>query len=100
MARAIHVAPDASDEVVLARAVIDDRILITCDRDFGELIFKHRATPPPGIIYIRFEPDDVAEIVPHVLAVLDFEALRDHMTVIGDRSVRRTIFPAKGANDA
>ena len=98
--RAIYVAPDAHDEFILGHAVSDDRILVTCDRDFGELVFKHRAAPPPGIIYIRFEPDDVEKIVPRLLAVLDFDALNGHMTVIGDRSVRRTVFPAKSANDA
>ena len=100
MARAIHVAPHAPDEVILKHAVADDRILVTCDRDFGELIFKHRAVAPLGVIYIRFEPDDVEEIVPRLLAVLDFDALKGHMTVIGDDSIRRTLFPAKSANDA
>ncbi len=98
--RAIHVAPHAPDDVVLQYAVDEDRVLVTCDRDFGELIFKHRAVAPPGIIYIRFEPDDVEEIVPRLLAVLDFDALKGHMTVIGDDNIRRTVFPAKSANDA
>ena len=98
--RAIHIAPNARDEVILDHAVSDERVLVTCDRDFGELVFKHCAPAPPGIIYIRFEPDDVAEIVPRLLAVLDFDALNGHMTVIGDRVVRRTVFPVKSANDA
>lgn len=97
--RAIHLAPHAPDETILAHAVDEDRILVTCDRDFGELVFKHRALPPPGIIYIRFEPDNVADIVPRLIAVLDFDALKGHMTVIGDRAVRRTTFPVKSAND-
>lgn len=97
--RAIHVLPDKGDGDVLAWAVANDRILVTCDRDFGELVFLHGATPPPAIIYIRFEPPEVAEIVPRLLAILDFDALRDHMTVIGDLRDRRSPFPKRSENN-
>ncbi|MFX8207331.1 DUF5615 family PIN-like protein, partial [Acinetobacter baumannii] len=59
--RAVHVMPDASDAAILAHAVETDRILVTCDRDFGELVFKHGRPPPPAIIYIRFEPQQVED---------------------------------------
>lgn len=91
--------PDASDEAVLAYAVANERVLVTCDRDFGELVFKHRQPPPPAIIYVRFEPQQVGDIVSRLLAVLNFELLHQHMTVIGDEGNRRTTFPGKSAND-
>ena len=50
VARAVHVVPRASDEVVLQYAVDHDRVLITCDRDFGELVFKRGQSAPPAII--------------------------------------------------
>lgn len=96
--RAIHVLPHADDRVVLAYAVEHDRILVTCDSDFGEHVFLRGCAPRPAIIYVRFEPEHVADIIPRLLAVLDFEALRDHMTVIGERRDRRTPFPAR-SND-
>ncbi len=97
--RAIHVTPDADDPIVLAYAVAERRILVTCDSDFGELVFLKGASAPPAIIYIRFEPPDVADIVPRLLPLLDFDTLRDHITVIGDRRDRRTPFPAKSRDN-
>src|SRR5438067_1781682 len=44
------------DEEVLAIARDEARILITNDRDFGELIFRQHL-PHAGVIYLRF-PDD------------------------------------------
>jgi len=82
----------------MAYAVANDRVLVTCDSDFGELVFLEGQKPPPAIIYIRFEPEDVADIVPRLLPLLDFTMLRGHMTVIGDRRDRRTPFPTK-SND-
>ena len=40
------------DRAVLAVAVAEQRILITDDRDFGELVFVHRQ-PHTGVIYFR-----------------------------------------------
>ena len=97
--RAIYAVPGAADDVVMAQAVATDRILVTCDRDFGELVFRFGQTPPPAIIYIRFEPQGVVDILPRLFAVLDFERLEHHITVIGDEGDRRTAFPRKIAND-
>ena len=38
-----EVAPGSPDSAVLARAHAEDRLLITCDKDFGELVFKRGA---------------------------------------------------------
>ena len=44
-----------SDRDVLAIAHQEDRILITNDRDFGELIFREQQ-PHAGVIYFRLSP--------------------------------------------
>lgn len=89
------VAPAATDDAVLAQAVAEERILITCDHDFGELVYRDGADCPPAIIFIRFEPGDVADIVPRLLPLLDFEMLNNHMTIIGPEHTRRRPFPTK-----
>ena len=89
------IAPAANDEAVLAQAIEEGRILITCDHDFGELVYRDHAHCPPAIIFIRFEPGDVAEIVPRLLPLLDFEILNNHMTIIGPEHTRRRPFPTK-----
>ena len=92
--RSIHrIRHDARDEQVLALAAFEDRILITCDSDFGELVFLAGEPPPPAIIYVRFEPDDVEDIAPRILAALDRDGIEGHMVVIGDFADRRTKFP-------
>jgi predicted nuclease of predicted toxin-antitoxin system len=58
------------DPEILRIAVGEERILITFDRDFGELVFSHRH-PHAGVLYFRLGPIDLAvEIsrVDHVLA--------------------------------
>ena len=52
-----------SDLAVLARARREDRILITLDRDFGELVFLRSAPPPAGIVYVRLVPASVSQLV-------------------------------------
>jgi predicted nuclease of predicted toxin-antitoxin system len=49
-----EVAQGATDEQVLDRALNENRILITEDRDFGELVFAHRR-PSTGVILLRFD---------------------------------------------
>ncbi|MBI2803058.1 MAG: DUF5615 family PIN-like protein [Gammaproteobacteria bacterium] len=45
--------PGAPDTEVFARAVAESRVLITFDRDYGELIFGAGHAAPPGIVYLR-----------------------------------------------
>ncbi len=53
---AFHQARGASDEMLLQRAVAEERILITNDRDFGELIYRagreHR-----GVVFLRLNDE-------------------------------------------
>ena len=92
--RSIHaLGAAAPDERVLAHAVAEERIRLTCDSDFGELVFLNGHRAPPGIIYVRFEPQDVADIIPRLLAVLTEDFPFHHMVVIGDSGDRSTPFP-------
>jgi predicted nuclease of predicted toxin-antitoxin system len=45
-----------SDDVVLQRAVSEQRILLTLDRDYGELIFSQGHQAPPAVVYFRTFP--------------------------------------------
>jgi predicted nuclease of predicted toxin-antitoxin system len=91
--RAALILRGASDEKVLEHAVTEKRVLLTCDRDFGELVFNHGRTPPPAIIYVRFDPPDVREIVPRILAAVESGNILGNMTVIREKQDRRTPLP-------
>ena len=61
-------APRATDSALLALANDEDRVLITEDKDFGELVFVHRL-PHPCII--RFVDMQVAEKVAAMRELLE-----------------------------
>jgi predicted nuclease of predicted toxin-antitoxin system len=48
-------APGTADDAILARADIGSWVLLTYDRDFGDLIFNRGMPCPAGIIYSRLE---------------------------------------------
>jgi predicted nuclease of predicted toxin-antitoxin system len=43
---------DPGDPEVLRRAFVQDRVLVTLDKDFGALVFRRRM-PHAGMIYLR-----------------------------------------------
>lgn len=45
--------PSSSDNEVLQKAYLEERILITEDKDFGELVFRLKM-PAYGVILLRF----------------------------------------------
>ncbi len=45
--------PSVKDEAVILFASMENRIIITFDRDYGELIFKHNLKHSAGVIYLR-----------------------------------------------
>ena len=65
---ALDIDPSAADEVLLAVATEEQRILITEDKDFGELVFVRRL-PHPSII--RFVEMPVSQKVAAMLELLD-----------------------------
>ena len=46
--------PGMKDEKVLSLAVSDNRMLITMDKDFGELVY-HSGLPHSGVLLLRLE---------------------------------------------
>ncbi len=67
-------SPGIKDDEVLKRAVAEQRIIRTFDRDYGELIYKRKLAVPTGIIYFRFEPltpEEPAEYLFDLLTISD-----------------------------
>jgi predicted nuclease of predicted toxin-antitoxin system len=50
-----EVAPAASDVEVVRMARQDGRLLLTEDKDFGDLVFR-RGRPVPGMVLLRIDP--------------------------------------------
>ena len=83
-------SPGASDEVVIRWARQEGRIVVTFDRDYGELVFHHRLPPPAGVLYMRFEPESPIEPAA-VIARLkeDGVELEGHFTVVNRDGIRQ-----------
>jgi predicted nuclease of predicted toxin-antitoxin system len=75
-------APGSSDREVLDRAQSDDRVLLTFDKDFGELAFRSGLPATCGIILLRFTATSSEHVAKTVA-----EALRDRTDWIGNFSV-------------
>ena len=43
----------SSDLMIIDTALTQDRVVLTFDRDFGELVFRHRTPPASGIVRFR-----------------------------------------------
>ena len=80
--------PALEDAQVLALAQREQRILITDDRDFGELIFRLRQ-PHAGVIYLRLETTQLAVRLDRLDYVLSHYADQlAHFIVVTDDAVR------------
>ena len=80
--------PGLPDEEVLAIATREERILITDDRDFGELVFRRRH-PHAGVIYLRLASYSFALTAARLNDVLTHHGSRlDRFLVVTPASVR------------
>jgi predicted nuclease of predicted toxin-antitoxin system len=85
---AVDYEPQMPDEAILARAVVDGRILITNDRDFSNLIFR-RQLPHAGVIYLRQGRSPVEDVISRIETVLrDHSAELHRFLVVTTRTVR------------
>lgn len=85
----VEMAPGISDTVVLNIANQQNAILITGDKDFGELVFRDKRCTL-GIILLRLaglSAIEKAELVTSVIAQ-HHDKLANAFTVIGSQSVR------------
>ncbi len=56
-----RLSPGIDDKAVLQMAREQGRILITFDRDYGELIYRQGLDVPFSVIYMRFVPSSPTE---------------------------------------
>jgi predicted nuclease of predicted toxin-antitoxin system len=82
-------ARGADDDAVLERAFSEQRILITSDKDFGEMVFREKRCHH-GIVLLRLGNPSASR---HIQALDDLlkahaSALADHFVVVADAGVR------------
>ena len=90
--------PQTEDQHILARAMSEGRILVTNDKDFGELVFR-RGQAHHGVLLLRLHDESPANRVRVVKTILEQSAdrLAGCFTVATENSVR--IHPAAVRRD-
>jgi predicted nuclease of predicted toxin-antitoxin system len=63
-------APGASDEQVLALARVEQRVLLTFDKDFGELVLRRGLTASGGVVLFRIPPGRPGEVASRIVSTL------------------------------
>lgn len=89
----IHIGienPSVKDHDVINISIEQDRIIITFDSDFGELVFKI-GYKPKGVIYFRwktFLPEEPGEYLAKLI-VSQTVQLKGYFTVIDENQIRQ-----------
>lgn len=89
--------PGSSDRDVLQWAQVEGRVLVTFDKDFGELAFRLGLPASSGIVLFRIRAKSPAHMAQ--MAIAAFEARTDwagHFSVVEDDRIRMTPFPRGG----
>ena len=87
-------SPGSSDLQVLERAQNEGRVLITFDKDFGELAFRSGLPASCRVILFRISRHSPEHVSRMALAI--FQARQDwagHFSVIEDTRIRMTPLP-------
>jgi len=88
-------SPGITDQEVLSRAQADNRILLTFDKDFGELAFRSGLPVSSGIVLFRISlrsPGAVARTA--VAAVTSRSDWQGHFSVVEANRIRMTPLPS------
>ena len=89
-------APGSSDVEVLARGQAENRILVTFDKDFGELAFRSRLPASSGVLLFRISAPSSSHIVRVAVAALESRTdWAGHFAVIEDDRIRMTPLPRR-----
>jgi predicted nuclease of predicted toxin-antitoxin system len=89
----------ADDTSILQRAVVEQRLVVTQDKDFGELAFRHRLPASCGIILFRMSGASPSADNQCIIDVIDSRSdwLAHFSVVTGDR-IRMRPLPSGGAS--
>lgn len=86
--------PGIADEEVLRKAVAEERIVVTFDKDFGELAFARRLPAQSGIILFRIRKQSPELIARRAVSLIASRPdWAGHFSVVEEDRVRMTELP-------
>ena len=85
------------DQAVLYRATTEGRTLLTCDKDFGDLVFRDNLKAPFGIILFRIRrenrsPSEIAQIIVNTLESRS-DWTESFFVVHDENDIRQSLLP-------
>jgi predicted nuclease of predicted toxin-antitoxin system len=83
--------PSIKDNVVMDIAIVEERTILTFDRDYGELIFKHNYKPQRGVIYLRlkeYSADEPGKLIEDLINKNEFD-FTNALTVLDEYGIRQ-----------
>jgi predicted nuclease of predicted toxin-antitoxin system len=84
----------AADEAILARAQAEFRLLVTHDKDFGELAFRLRLPAECGVVLLRLSGTSNDEDNLRVIEALESrDDWTGHFSVVTDAEIRMRQLP-------
>lgn len=87
-------SPGTADETILARAVSEQRLLVTFDKDFGDLVFRQGLAASCGLVLFRIATPSSAIAANKIADILESRAdWLGQFSVVDDRRIRMTPFP-------
>jgi len=87
-------APGSDVRDILERAEREGRVLVTFDKDFGELAFHQRLPASSGVILFRISAPSPARVVKVTLAALQSRTdWTGHFAVVEDDRIRMAPLP-------
>ena len=87
-------APGSPDADALALANRENRLLITFDKDFGELVFRAGAKASQGIVLFRIPQPSASAVAAKVSAILSSRTdWAGHFSVVEELGVRMRLLP-------
>lgn len=91
----LETSPGISDDKILKKAHDEHRIVLSYDRDFGELIFRKKLHIPAGVIYLRFIPESPEEATKHITKIITQKHItfEDNFTVVHRDHIRQRPLP-------
>ena len=83
--------PSIKDSDVMSIAINEQRTILTFDRDYGELIFKHHYKPESGVIYLRLDEytaEEPGKLIDDLISRQEF-SFENALTVIDKNGIRQ-----------
>ncbi|MBI3942926.1 MAG: DUF5615 family PIN-like protein [Chloroflexi bacterium] len=86
--------PGSKDREIIQQAHIENRLLVTFDKDFGELAFRYKLPAASGIVLFRISKPSPAEVANTIVTVLESRSdWSGHFSVVEDDRIRMTPLP-------